>query len=140
MDDLFYDLSGVELIECRYHTILCTITEEVNDRLENHYNWEFFHYWLGDESDFADVYRNSFNDILRIHFNTQLTPGQLELIESKGRNLEEIIGKWLRKWKDEHPDKPNEKMPCSCLKYKIHEYVVYQLKSQDLRAIVGNPC
>ncbi len=140
MDDFFEDLSGVELLECRYHTILCSIIESVNEKIEDHYDWEFFNLWLGDDSNFAEIYRTSFRLILRVHFNTQLTPEQLESIESKGRNLEDIIFKWLRKWKDDHPDKPNEKMPCSCLKYKIHEYVVYQLKSPELRAIVGNPC
>ena len=140
MDLLFEDVSGINLIECRYHTLLCTLTETINERLEDYYNWEFFGYWLGDESNFDGIYTDSFRNILSMFFNTQLNEEQRELIRNKGRNLEINIGNWLRKWKNDHPERVNEKMPLSCLKYKIHEYIVYQLRGNDLRNLVGNPC
>jgi hypothetical protein len=78
--------------------------------------------------------------IFAAFFHETLTQEQIELIRKKGRNLEETITKWLHKWKVTHPDMPNEKMPISCVKHKIYEYIAYQLKQRDMRQLVGSPC
>lgn len=131
----------VTLIECTYHTILTTITEEINQRLEDNYNWQFFDLWINDDTEisFGRIYREAF-EIYNEMIHQQFTQEQLDIVENKGRNLQQVIVRWLNKWKENHPNLPNEKMPLSCLRYKIHEYIIYQLKQRDMRQIVGNPC
>lgn len=94
-----------------------------------------FRYWLGDESDLARVYKESFEGVIG-----QLTPEQIELVEKKGMNLEKTIEKWGGKWKTDHPALPNEKMPITCLMHKIREHIVYQLNKPDIVAIIGRQC
>jgi hypothetical protein len=130
----------VELLECRYHCLLTTLTEQIYEKLESHYDWEFFGYWLGDESEFGHVYREGFSLFWTLLLDQTLTEEQLDLVESKGRNLESTMGKWLQKWKESHPNSGDAKMPLSCLKYKVFEYIAYQLRQHDLRQLVGNPC
>jgi hypothetical protein len=125
--------------ECKYHLLLSTLYERISARLESYYDWEMFNYWIGDESAFASRYRETFVVIFAI-FHEGLTPEQLENIEKKGRNLEEQIPKWLQKWRTAHPNLPNEKMPFSCLKNKIYEYIIYQFRQRDLKELIGNPC
>ncbi len=129
-----------DLPECRYHSILTMITEEVFEKLDTDYDWEFFDYWLGNESNFGNLYREGFALFWNMILHSTLTEEQLSLVESKGRNLEFTIRNWLQKWKAAHPNSGNEKMPLSCLKHKIFEYVAYQLRQPDLRQLVGNPC
>jgi len=130
----------VDLLECRYHSLLTMITEEVFEKLDSHYEWQFFGFWLGDESEFGRVYREGFALFWDMILHSTLTDEQRTMIESKGRNLEVTIEKWLQKWKAAHPNEGDSKMPLSCLKHKIFEYVTYQLRQPDLRQLVGNPC
>jgi hypothetical protein len=127
-----------EIPECKYHMFLTTLTEEISEKLDDHYNWQFFHYWLGDESNFGGVYRGAF-EIYNEIFNGNFTEEQLELVANKGRNLEHTIKGWLERWKARHPNDEG-KMPLSCLKHKVYEYIVYQLKQPDMRELVGRAC
>jgi hypothetical protein len=128
-------MTEINIQECKYHIFLTTLTEGIYEKLDEYYNWHLFDYWLGDESNFARVYREAFEV-----YNGELTEAQLNLIEKKGKNLESTLGTWLQKWRLNHPNLPNEKMPLSCLKHKIYEYIAYQLKQPDMRGLVGNPC
>lgn len=123
-------------MECKYHTILNSLYEVIWDRIESHYNWSMFCYWLGDESDLATRYKETFEQVVE----TPLTPEQIKLLEKKGCNLEVMIGKWCGKWKENHPHLENETMPESCLKLKIFEHIIYQLNKPDIIAIIGPSC
>jgi hypothetical protein len=129
-----------DIHDCPYHIFLRSITHQVNESLDEHYEWQLFDYWLGDDSNFGRIYRDCISLYFSEFLNTPLTQEQLNIIENKGRNLEQTISKWLQKWKRNHPTLPNEKMPLSCLKDKVGEYIAYQLKQRDIRQIVGNPC
>jgi len=132
-------MAQINLQECTYHIFLRTLTERIYEKLDERYNWDLFIYWLGDESNFARVYREAF-EVYNEIFNGQYTDEQLNLVEKKGMNLETTMGTWLQKWSADHPNIPDGKMPLSCLKHKVYEYIVYQLKQQDMRQLVGNPC
>jgi len=123
-------------MECKYHTILESLNEVVWGRIESYYNWEMFELWLGDESNLARRYKETFEQVVE----TPLTEEQIALLEKKGYNLEVMIGKWCSKWKTSHPDLQNEKMPESCLKLKIYEHIIYQLNRPDIIAIIGPSC
>ncbi len=137
MEDIEEAINTLFQTHCKYHSALQYLHERVFERFEEHYDWEFFDLWFGDDSYFDSIYRQVFATILSPEV---LTPEQREIVERKGRNLEETIKKWLRKWKDAHPNLPNEKMPIECIKEKMYAYIAYQLKQRDLRQIVGNPC
>lgn len=123
-------------MECKYHTIIDVLNAAVCERIEIHYNWQFFDYWLGDESNLGRRYKESFEEVI----GEPLNEAQNTLLENKGRNLEKMIGKWSYKWHTDHPDLQNQNMPIFCLKKKIHEYLINQLKKPDIIAILGNPC
>ena len=67
-----------------------SIAGKITDKLDEKIDWEFFMYWLGDESDFGTSYRQSFQE----HLETNLTAEQTSLVERFGRNLENRIAKW----------------------------------------------
>jgi hypothetical protein len=123
-------------MECKYHNILEKIHEVLWVRINNHYDWEFFDYWLGDESNLSGCYKDTFEEFIE----EPLTEAQNALLEKKGSNLEKMIGNWCYKWKKNNPELDNEKLPKSCLKVKIYEYIIYQLNKADIRQIIGNPC
>jgi len=123
-------------MECKYHNILEKLHEVVWERINNHYDWEFFDYWLGDESNLSRRYKDTFEEFIE----EPLTEAQNALLEKKGNNLETMIGKWCGKWKINNPLLQNQKLPQSCLKIKIYEYIIYQINKADIRQIIGNPC
>jgi hypothetical protein len=123
-------------MECIYHNILEQLHHVVWERIDNHYDWNMFGYWLGDESDLAGLYKETFEEII----GESLTEAQNTLLEKKGGNLETMIGKWSYRWKTNHPELQEQKMPKSCLKVKIYEHLIYQLNKSDIREIIGNPC
>jgi nitrogen fixation protein len=123
-------------MECNYHRILDILYDNVWERINDHYEWQFFWYWLGDESNLSRIYKESFEQVIG-----QLTPEQIVIVEKKGVNLEKAIGKWGGKWNTDHPDLPNDtNMPILCLMQKIREYIVYQLNKPDIVAIIGREC
>ena len=123
-------------MECNYHRILDILYDNVWERINDHYEWQFFWYWLGDESDLARVYKESFEQVIG-----QLTPEQIVIVEKKGVNLEKAIEKWGGKWKTDHPGIPRDtNMPILCLMQKIREHIVYQLHKPDIVAIIGRQC
>jgi hypothetical protein len=127
--------------ECKYHALLNSLYERICYKVASHYDWEFFDFWIEDETEgnFPRDYREIFIITFASFNQAPLTQEQIDKIESKGRNLHTVISKWLTKW--ETPNQgTNEKMPFSCLKNKIYEYIVYQLKQKDLKTLVGNPC
>jgi hypothetical protein len=123
-------------MECKYHTILDMLHAAIWERIDTHYDWVFFGYWLGDDSNLGFYYKETFEQIVE----EPLTEEQNTLLEKKGSNLEIMICKWLSKWKTNNPEPPNEKMPGFCLKIKIYEYIIYQLNKADIREIIGIPC
>ncbi len=123
-------------MECKYHTILEQLHEAVWERIENHYDWPLFSYWLGDDSELGSIYKEVFQEVIE----EQLTEEQNMLLEKKGVNLEKMISKWCANWKENHPDFQEQKMPHSCLRVKIYEYIICQLNKADIREIIGNPC
>ena len=123
-------------MECKYHNILKNLHEALWLRIDNYYNWEFFDYWLGDESNLGGPYKETFEEILQ----EPLTEAQNTLLEKKGGNLETMIGKWCSKWHANNPGLQGQKMPKSCLKVKMYEYIVYQLNRKDLKELVGTCC
>jgi len=123
-------------MECNYHKIIEGLNEVIWDRIDSYYDWEMFRYWLGDESELGEFYVDVFEEILQ----TQLTEENRELIKKKGYNLEVMIGKWCAKWKSNHPETENEKLPSNCLKIKINEYIINQMNKPDILAIIGSPC
>lgn len=138
LDDMDLAIINImnNMIECKYHTALESIFDTVWDKIESHYDWEFFNYWLGDESNLGRIYKETFFFLLGETF----TEEQQSRVEKKGQNLEGVIIKWLTTWKQQHPNLPNEKMPKSCLRNKIYQYIIYQLNKPDMRQIIGNPC
>jgi hypothetical protein len=123
-------------MECKYHSILESLHQVVWERIDSHYDWDLFWFWLGDESNLAELYTETFEEVLE----SQLTEEQNTLLKKKGENLEKMIFKWNDKWKNNNPDLQNQKLPKSCLKIKIYEYILYQLNKGDIRGIIGNPC
>jgi len=120
--------------------VLEWLNDVIWERIDSHYDWVFFELWIGDESNLGRRYKESFEEIIEgIHQET-LTEIQKTLLEKKGENLETMICKWCYKWKLNHPDVQNQKLPKSCLKIKIYEYIIYQLNKPDLRQIIGPPC
>ena len=122
--------------ECKYHTALETLADTIWERINDHYDWDVFDYWLGDESNLGKIYQETFQFLL----GTDFTDEHQTLLEKKGENLEITIAKWLSTWKQKHPNLPNEKMPKSCLRNKIYQYIIYQLNKPDLKPLIGNPC
>jgi hypothetical protein len=108
----------------------------ISERIEQHYEWPMFEYWLGDDSELSELYRQAFVAVL----NEPLTNEQIALIERKGINLEKTIHSWLNIWRQNNPGLETGKLPLFCLKHKIHEYIVYQLKQTDIREIIGVAC
>jgi len=123
-------------MECTYHNILEKLHEVIWERIDNHYDWTFFDYWLGDESNLKECYKEIFEEIME----EPLTDEQNNLLDKKGRNLETMIGKWCYKWKTNNPELQEQKMPKLCLNRKIYEYIIYQLNKSDIKQITGNPC
>lgn len=99
---------------------------QVMESLIEHYDWQFFEWWLGDESYFDQTYKNVFQSELA----TELTQQQTEIIEKSGRNLEDKIRKWTF----------NNEIDIEDLSHKIYEYITYQLKRQNIRDIIGVAC
>jgi hypothetical protein len=123
-------------MECKYHRILQKLHETVWNRIDSYYDWDFFWYWLGDESALGRRYREVFEEILE----EPLTESQINLLNNKGGNLETMIGKWDSKWKENNPNLGNEKIPRPCLKVKMYEHIIYQLNKPDILQIIGNRC
>jgi len=123
-------------MDCKYHNILEKLNQVIWERIDDHYDWVFFGYWLGDESDLGDYYKETFEDFL----DEPLTERQIVLIKKKGINLETMIGKWCHKWNTNNPELQDQKLPKSCLKVKIYEYIIYQLNKRDIIEIIGEPC
>lgn len=123
------------MAECNYHKVLESLYDSVWHRIDNHYQWEFFFYWLGDESELDRIYNEVFEEVLG-----ELTPAQGAILGKKGVNLEKAIGKWCGKWTTEHPELPNQNMPKICLSKKIHEHLMYQLSRPDIVEIIGRKC
>lgn len=123
-------------MECNYHNILDMLIWTISERIETHYVFPMFKYWLGDNSFLSELYVQAFNAVL----DEPLTDEQLALIERKGVNLEKTIHSWLNIWRRNNPAPENGRLPLFCLKHKIHEYIIYQLKQADIRAIIGEPC
>lgn len=123
-------------MECKYHKVLEKLHDAIWIRINNYYDWEFFGYWLGDESNLAGYYREVFEEIL----DEPLTESQINLLNKKGENLENMIGKWLSKWIENNPNIQNQKMPKSCLNVKMYEYIIYQLNKPDMIILIGNKC
>ncbi len=119
-------------MECKYHILLEQLTDIVWNRINTHYNWDFFNYWLGDESDLGRYYKEAFEQTLDV----VLTEDQILLIEKKGRNLERMIDRWCGKWKAIY----NTQLPILCLKSKIHVHIAYQLNKRDITDIIGIQC
>ncbi len=112
---------------CKYHLTLNHIFSRIDISLEEHFEWEYFKYWIGDDSEFHEIYKEVFSVL---NDNT-LTPLQIELVEQKGRNLENIIAKWISK---------NSTISFNCIREKVHIYIANQLKKEDIQAIIGPPC
>jgi hypothetical protein len=123
-------------MDCKYHAIIDILNRAVCERIEEHYTWDFFWYWLGDESNLGRRYKESFEEVI----GEPLNDTHIALLENKGRNLEKMIGKWSYKWHRDNPALQNENMPIFCVKKKIHEYLINQLKKPDIIEIIGNPC
>ena len=123
-------------MECNYHNTLDTVFHSVWERIHTHYIMNFFDYWLGDESDLSNIYKEVFEVVL----GNPLTPEDRTIVEKKGINLENAIGKWCSKWKREHPDIQDGRLPRDCLKQKIHEYLIKQFNKPDIIRIIGAPC
>lgn len=123
-------------MECNYHKLILSLRCVLTLKIIEHYEWEFFSYWLGDESNLGQDYIDVFQEILGI----TLTEEQQGLLQKKGENLENQIHKWRAKWKENHPELENENIPESCLNLKIYEYLNYQLSKPDIIRIIGRPC
>jgi hypothetical protein len=123
-------------MECNYHKIFDVLHVLLWARIEEHYDWEFFGYWLGDESNLGRRYIEVFQNIL----NVTLTEEQQTLLRKKGENLENQIHKWRAKWRQNHPELPNDNMSKNCLQFKLYEYLNYQLSKPDMIRIIGRPC
>lgn len=123
-------------LDCLYHTILYKLNENIWNRIENRYDWDCFFYWLDDESNLAKIYVESFQE----HIEESLSDEQITLLQKKGYNLEKMIEKWCTKWHENNPIFQTIKMPKSCLKLKIFEYIICQLKKKDIVAIIGEYC
>jgi hypothetical protein len=123
-------------MECNYHVILETLNATIWERIGTHYNWDFFDYWLGDESNLGRLYRETIEEIT----GEPLTEEQNTLLNKKGENLEKMIGKWCGRWERNNPGLQDQRMPPTCLQIKIHEYIIYQFNKRDIKEIVGNPC
>jgi hypothetical protein len=103
------------------------ISDKITEKLDGKIDWEFFIYWLGDESYFGTSYREAFQE----HLETDLTNQQIVLIERMGRNLENRIGTWKTS---------NPNISWSCLVHKIYEYLSYQLNKPNIKLIIGEYC
>jgi len=123
-------------MECNYHVILETLNAAIWERIGTHYIWDFFDYWLGDESNLGRLYRETIEEIT----GEPLTEEQNTLLNKKGENLEKVIGKWCGRWERNNPGLQDQRMPPTCLQIKIHEYIIYQFNKRDIKEIVGNPC
>lgn len=123
-------------MDCRFHSYLGMLNEAIFERLDSHYDWELFRYWLGDESNLSKVY----TDTYELVFQTELTVEQKNILIKKGDNLEEKIRKWRSQWKAKHPELTNEYISLYCLKIKIQEYLIYQLNKPEVTAFLGEPC
>lgn len=123
-------------MECNYHVILETLNAAIWERIGTHYTWDFFDYWLGDDSNLGRLYREIIEEIK----GEPLTEEQNTLLNKKGENLEKMIGKWCGRWETNNPGLQDQRMPPTCLQIKIHEYIINQFNKRDIKEIVGNPC
>ena len=123
-------------MECKYHRILALLYDNVSERICSRYGWIMFDLWLGDDSNLARRYVESFQNIIE----TPLTEEQKLLLEKKGQNLEKIIAKWRLNWKNNHSDLPNDELPESCLCSKMLDYMTKQLMKDDLKLLIIDYC
>ena len=63
-------------MECKYHKILSLLYDSVSERIHSRYGWELFDLWLGDDSNLARRYVESFQNIIE----TPLTEEQKHLL------------------------------------------------------------
>ena len=111
--------------ECNYHKIVSGVNSLIMIRIDEYYDWQFFNFWLGDESNLGQRYVDTVRNII-----PTITDEQVAYLERLGSNLETQIGKWRYQ-------KNNSK---DCIYLKISEYIYYQFKNPRVRAIVGHPC
>jgi hypothetical protein len=123
-------------MDCLYHTTLYKLNEAIWSRIESKYEWDCFFYWLGDESNLARIYVDTFEE----YIDEELTEDQKNLLTKKGDNLEKIIEKWCEKWCENNPIFQTLKMPKDCLKLKIFEYIIHQFKQSDIVSLIGTCC
>ena len=123
-------------MDCKYHKILSLLYDAIIERIHSRYGWELFDCWLGDDSNLARRYVDSFQNIIE----TPLTEEQKHLLEKKGQNLEKMIAKWRLNWKNNHTDLPNDELSESCLYSKILDYLTKQLIKDDLKALIIDYC
>jgi len=114
-----------DITDCNYHRIFNNLYFRIYERIDHHYDWEFFDYWLGDESNLDRIYKEVFQQVMGNIFNEE----QEAFLEKKGRNLQNMIGTWKVKC----PSK-------SCVFSKMQEYISYQLKKKDIVALIGHSC
>ena len=112
-------------MECNYHKIVTTIISLVSERIDDHYNWEIFPYWLGDESNLGRIYLDTVRNLI-----PTINEEQVTYLEKMGSNLETQIAKWRYQ---QHNTQ-------NCVLVKMREYIYYQFKKPMVRAIVGQPC
>lgn len=123
-------------MECNYHNTLDTVLHFAWERIDAHYDWNMFDYWLGDESDLSNVYKEAFELVL----GNPLTAEDRRIVEKKGINLENAIRKMCSKWNREHPHIQDGRMQKDCLRQKIHEYLLKQFNKPDIIRIIGASC
>lgn len=111
--------------DCNYHRIFYNLYFRIHERIDDHYDWEMFSYWLGDESNLGRIYKEVFQQIMGNIFNEE----QQAFLEKKGRNIESMIATWRLRC----PSK-------SCVFSKMQEYISYQLKKKDIVALIGHSC
>jgi hypothetical protein len=112
-------------MDCNYHKIVPTIIHLVSERIDDHYEWDMFSYWLGDESNLGRRYVDTVRNLI-----PTINEEQVTYLEKMGSNLETQIGKWRSQ---QHNTK-------NCVLVKMREYIYYQFKRPRARAIVGHPC
>jgi hypothetical protein len=112
-------------MECNYHKVIPYIIHFVTEKIDEHWEWQYFSYWLGDDSELGAIYIEGVNS-----FIPTISQEQENYIKNLGVNLEKQIAKWR------YQQNNNE----GCVREKIREYIYYQFKNPKLRAIVGNPC
>lgn len=79
-------------MECNYHVILETLNAAIWERIGTHYTWDFFDYWLGDDSNLGRLYREIIEEIK----GEPLTEQQNTLLNKKGGKLRK--NDWQMVW------------------------------------------